>query len=292
MKRIISLMLVAMLLVGCLSTVAFAAGEERTATVSYTISGHFMNLSGEVVAEGPLVITAISGVTGNPANGVFKWADAVNADQNVTVKVTVKLPAGEKCGDYSVKFSGSTKIGVFDENGSMTHTEKTGDFSGTKSVSFEHSWGEWVLTTPAEDCQHKNVYTATCDICGATKTMEDGIGEHSHGAEWKYNDDAHWHECACGDVADKAAHTMKWTVVKDPTYTAEGLKKGECTVCDYEDEKPIPKLEKEPEDDDDEDDVVDMGDITPYGFYNTMIAVVVVAMVSAVVLVFKRKTAK
>ena len=56
---------------------------------------------------------------------------------------------------------------------------------------------------------------------------------HSYGTAWKYDDTNHWHECACGDKADTAAHTFKWVTDKEATATEKGSKHEECTVCGY-----------------------------------------------------------
>ena len=61
----------------------------------------------------------------------------------------------------------------------------------------------------------------------------DGEHTHSYGSEWKYDPDNHWHECSCGDKADKAAHDFKWVVDKEATATQKGSKHEECKVCGY-----------------------------------------------------------
>ena len=61
----------------------------------------------------------------------------------------------------------------------------------------------------------------------------DGEHTHSYGSEWKYNPDNHWHECSCGDKADKAVHVFKWVVDKEATATQKGSKHEECKVCGY-----------------------------------------------------------
>ena len=61
----------------------------------------------------------------------------------------------------------------------------------------------------------------------------DGEHTHSYGSEWKYDPDNHWHECSCGDKADKAAHDFKWVVDKKATATQKGSKHEECKVCGY-----------------------------------------------------------
>ena len=56
---------------------------------------------------------------------------------------------------------------------------------------------------------------------------------HSYGTAWKCDGTNHWHECACGDKADTAAHTFKWVTGKEATATEKGSKHEECTVCGY-----------------------------------------------------------
>ena len=109
---------------------------------------------------------------------------------------------------------------------------------GAKSEEAAHTAGEWIIDTPAtattSGSKHKE-----CTVCGYTMTTETipatGGGEHTHsyGSEWKYNADNHWHECSCGDKADKAAHDFKWVVDKEATATQKGSKHEECRVCGY-----------------------------------------------------------
>lgn len=54
---------------------------------------------------------------------------------------------------------------------------------------------------------------------------------HSYGTDWKYDGTNHWHECACGDKADTAAHSFQWVIDKAATKEATGIKHEECTVC-------------------------------------------------------------
>ena len=56
---------------------------------------------------------------------------------------------------------------------------------------------------------------------------------HSYGTAWKCDGTNHWHECACGDTADTAAHTFRWVTDKEATATEKGSKHEECTVCGY-----------------------------------------------------------
>ena len=56
---------------------------------------------------------------------------------------------------------------------------------------------------------------------------------HSYGTDWTADTNNHWHECACGDKADTAAHTFKWVTDKEATATEKGSKHEECSVCGY-----------------------------------------------------------
>ena len=56
---------------------------------------------------------------------------------------------------------------------------------------------------------------------------------HNYGAEWKYDETNHWHECECGNKADITAHTFKQIIDKEATAAEKGSKHEECTVCGY-----------------------------------------------------------
>ena len=109
---------------------------------------------------------------------------------------------------------------------------------GAKSKEAAHTASDWITDTPAtattSGTKHKK-----CTVCGYTMATETipatGGGEHTHsyGSEWKYDADNHWHECSCGDKADKAAHDFKWVVDKEATATKKGSKHEECKVCGY-----------------------------------------------------------
>ena len=108
---------------------------------------------------------------------------------------------------------------------------------GDKKDTAAHTAGEWIIDTPAtataDGTKHKE-----CTICGytmATETIPATGGEHTHsyGSEWKNDATNHWHECSCGDKADKAAHDFKWVVDKEATATQKGSKHEECRVCGY-----------------------------------------------------------
>ena len=109
-----------------------------------------------------------------------------------------------------------------------------------------HTHNLTLVPAKAPTCTEKgNTAYYTCDGCD--KWFEDATGASEitdktsvilaatgHSAsDWKYDADNHWHECSCGDKADKAAHDFKWVVDKEATATQKGSKHEECKVCGY-----------------------------------------------------------
>ena len=69
---------------------------------------------------------------------------------------------------------------------------------------------------------HKdNTADNKCDICGADVPVPPPAHTHDHGTIWKADEGEHWNECACGDKANKAAHT-------------DSNNDGKCDTCEYQ----------------------------------------------------------
>ena len=161
-------------------------------------------------------------------NGCDKWFEDATGASEITDKTSVILAAtGHSASDWKSDHTDHWKectvvgCGVIIEDSKAAHTA-----------------GEWIIDTPAtattSGSKHKE-----CTVCGYTMTTETipatGGGEHTHsyGSDWKNDADNHWHECSCGDKADKAAHDFKWVVDKEATATQKGSKHEECKVCGY-----------------------------------------------------------
>ena len=161
-------------------------------------------------------------------DGCDKWFEDATGASEITDKTSVILAAtGHSVSDWKSDHTDHWKectvvgCGVIIEDSKAAHTA-----------------GEWIIDTPAtattSGSKHKE-----CTVCGYTMTTETipatGGGEHTHsyGSEWKNDADNHWHECSCGDKADKAAHDFKWVVDKEATATQKGSKHEECKVCGY-----------------------------------------------------------
>ena len=160
-------------------------------------------------------------------NGCDKWFEDATGASEITDKTSVILAAtGHSASDWKSDNTDHWKectvvgCGVIIEDSKAAHTA-----------------GEWIIDTPAtattSGSKHKE-----CTVCGYTMTTETipaTGGEHTHnyGSDWKNDADNHWHECSCGDKADKAAHDFKWVVDKEATATQKGSKHEECKVCGY-----------------------------------------------------------
>ena len=161
-------------------------------------------------------------------DGCDKWFEDATGASEITDKTSVILAAtGHSASDWKSDNTDHWKectvvgCGVIIEGSKAAHTA-----------------GEWIIDTPAtattDGSKHKE-----CTVCGYTMATETipatGGGEHTHsyGSDWKNDATNHWHECSCGDKADKAAHDFKWVVDKEATATQKGSKHEECRVCGY-----------------------------------------------------------
>ena len=162
-------------------------------------------------------------------DGCDKWFEDATGASEITDKTSVILAAtGHSVSDWKSDHTDHWKectvvgCGVIIEDSKAVHTA-----------------GEWIIDTPAtattSGSKHKE-----CTVCGYTMAAETipatGGGEHTHSysSDWKYDADNHWHECSCGDKADKAAHTAgEWIIDTPATATTSGSKHKECTVCGY-----------------------------------------------------------
>lgn len=170
------------------------------------------------------------------------------------------------------------------------------DFSQEMTVSAtgKHTWGAWVVVKDAT-CFSAGERYHVCTVCNLKKTESIAMVKHNVSGKWEYNDHEHWHECSnagCTVKVDVAKHTFKWVIDNPATENKTGIKHEECTVCGCtrNENTTIPMKDG---DKNDNDDVVDMGDTTPYGTFNTMFnVVVIVALLTAVALLFKRKSVK
>ena len=120
-----------------------------------------------------------------------------------------------------------------DEN---SHWHECTDGCGYKTDVATHDWDDGVITKPATADQ-TGIKMFTCNTCERTKEVTITSDGHEAAADWQYDEDYHWHNCAtagCNEVFDKGTHTFDGGVVTTPaTCTENGLRTYTCTVCHY-----------------------------------------------------------
>ena len=252
MKRFISMLLVVVLALSCLSVTAFAAYPGDTVTVTFTATSNpdpgFATYTATINYDSSvLTLTGIQ--QGGLSSGVFMPNVAGNKagfmnGTNITgtgtlFTATFTIKEGAAAGTYPVTAS---MAGVADASGAASALAVSGG-----SVTVEKA-----------ACTHANTKTetvdATCTTDGAIKTVCADCGEtiksepiaatgHSYG-EWTVTTAPTCTEAGvesqtcsvCGDVATReiAATGHAWgeeTVVKEPTCTETGLKNQTCSIC-------------------------------------------------------------
>ncbi len=77
------------------------------------------------------------------------------------------------------------------------------------------------------------VFAATDNYTELTVT-DDFTVSHEYSADWKNNENSHWHDCVCGAKSDEAAHEAVIDAAIPATCTDTGITEGShCDVCGY-----------------------------------------------------------
>ncbi len=123
----------------------------------------------------------------------------------------------------------------------VTGGEGSGSYTAGETVT--------LIASPAPDGQvfdrwvveSGNVTLADETAATTTFTMPEGnvivkatyvpLHTHDYNTGWSSDDSAHWHECACGDKTDLAAHGFVWVTDKEATEDEAGIRHEACTVC-------------------------------------------------------------
>ena len=208
-------------------------------------------------------------------------------------KGTVTTPA--TCGQPGSKTLTCTKCGyekteVIDATGKHTYTYTDVNDDQHKVVcsvcgdeSMEnHNYNAGVVTVKPGHLPGEKTYT--CADCGGTKieVLPATTDKHNRDSvtDWtKVDDKYHKGTCECGEVITEEHNWDSGVVTVKPADGKDGERTHTCADCGAT--KVVVEKWK--------DNEPNMGDITPQV---TMVAVALVAMMSTVALVFKRKTAK
>lgn len=279
MKKVISLLLVAML-VFALATTAFAANAGETVTFTFKTSGNpgFGSYNAVIeydssalklveIKEGALTSGkgTFLGNVDTAKVGYFGLNDVTGDGALFTAVFEVKDVAGNHTvSAYIVPGSSSSVSG---EEADFTLTG-----GGTVEVECDHAWSEWT-ETKAPTCAEKGEKTRTCSKCGETETKAIDALEHKWG---------------------------KWEVTKEATCEAKGEKTRTCEVCGETETASIKKADHKYKNgkcvwcgkakpSSNKDNVVPTGDITGVV---TMGVVAMISVVAAAAYVTKRRITK
>ncbi len=257
MKKLFSVLIVAVLLVSCMVTAAFAdtvatitvgkdtvkAGE--TATISFNVSElTYQDYWVTIKYDAPLVLKAVN--EGSATHGGFgatlssgkvaTYAHEQQTKSGTLFTATFEVPEGTKPGKYPVKLE---VVAIYNDNDEKL---EVGTVAGYVEVECTHKWGEWVTTTEPE-CGKAGVQTATCEICNETKTQSLTALDHKWGAwvtttepkcEVKGEQTRVCLLCDAKETRELDALEHKWgtwIVTTPATCTAEGEETSTCELC-------------------------------------------------------------
>ena len=218
MKKLFSILLVAMLIVTSLATVAFAADSATvsassvtakagdTVTISFTLSGDdFASYGMKITADPILTLTGIQpgaasngAFVGNTQNGVVGFGATYNCKAGVIFTATFKVAQNAQPGKYPVSV-------IMDFVADAKQNDLTVSVvSGYVTIECVHSFGQW-NTVKEPTCAAAGKAERTCSICGEVESKS---------------------------LAVTSNHTWgTWQTVKAATCTTEGQKQRTCSVC-------------------------------------------------------------
>ena len=173
----------------------------------------------------------------DPSAGITMEGGQFVVHAHVLVKTDAKAPTCTEAGNEAYWMCSECKKLFSDENGNEEIQEPVAVLpTGHKLTAVEEK--------PATHAEAGHKAYWECERC--QKMFADAEGTqpitepekipaqgHSFGTEWKSDETGHWHECACGEKANAAAHSYKWVVDKEATETEAGSKHEECEVCGY-----------------------------------------------------------
>ena len=157
------------------------------------------------------------------------------ADGTTALSEIPKLPLGDhgpkqhfEAGTSTCKVQANAEHYICELCGQILAADGTTALSEIPKLPFaEHDFEKTIseenIKTPG-NCGTRTVYFESCSVCGekdTDATFEGDFGGHSHGTEWRSDENGHWHECICGDRAEASSHP-------------DLDRNGKCDVCERE----------------------------------------------------------
>ena len=172
------------------------------------------------------------GVIEGLAPGTYRLRYGATTNYNASKTVEVTVAAGNK---LKVTLP-AEQVGY-----TLTSTETELDWHGSTTLSFSLDSNYFAedkrFAVKVNDKKIELAGNGAYEIKNAESDMNvtvEGVRKHEAVSdEWLSDDSTHWHQCACGDKIDEAAHAFEWVVVKNPTATEKGSKQQQCTVCGH-----------------------------------------------------------
>ncbi len=210
-----------------------ASKEEQTAPVkvleNVTSVSLGWNYSAAVTRSGDLYCWGHNGWYGQVGNGSEE-------DQTTPVKVLGNMPSASATPEPTPGSTHTHDYGVNWKNDATSHWHECE--CGEKADKAEHIEDSGTVTKEPTD-KETGIKEYKCSTCGyvlRTEEIQKLPPSHTHhyGSDWKTDPASHWHECECGEKADKAEHTEdSGTVTKEPTDKETGIKEYKCIICGY-----------------------------------------------------------
>ena len=253
MKKVLTLLLVAVMLVTCMTVAAFAAEAGDTVSIAFTASNPGAAVFGAQINYDSTALELVSISTGDlTAGGMFSGTASTGkvaylGMNNITgsgtlfvaeFKVLDEAVPGET---YEITATVDTTT-TADANGNLVSFSISGGSISIDERVCNHVWGDWTVTTPAS-CTEEGVETRECSACGETETRAISATGHKFGA-WKVTTPAtcteegeEARECsACGETETRTISATghkfgAWKVTTPASCTEEGEETRECSAC-------------------------------------------------------------
>ena len=246
MKKMIAMMLAAVMMLSCMAGVAFAAEPGETVTVEFYVVGNpgFASFGAYInydhaalklvdVQPGEKCAGAFMANTANDKVGYFNATD-ITGDGLMFV-ATFEINANAAAGTYPVTVAVDAPENAAGESINLVIAGGNVVVDEVEAPECEHEWGEWEVTTPAT-CETAGVETRTCTKCGETETREIAALGHNWG-EWEVTTEATCEEpgvetrtCAnCGETETREIPALGHDWGEVPTYGYD--EEGHWLIC-------------------------------------------------------------
>ena len=210
-------------------------------TIPYSLNGwkvvcYFKNEGGETRSEAAAI--KVNKVTEQPIITLQPKSAEAKVGEKVTLSIRALSPDGGKL-LYQWYRSATGEAGT-----SMPIAGATGDSYTVEGNAEGSAFFSCTVQNQNGSTASEAVLSETVRVSFQAVEPTPEPHEHRFSSQWSYNEQTHYHACECGEHSDEAAHDMEWSVEKAAKKKSEGLRKGVCKVCGYEQQETIPATGK------------------------------------------------